>query len=81
MDEKEIFEQVKGLVEPFAKNKEALKSISGDSRFFQDLDVSSSRLVDIILDLETKFDVEIEDEEADTVNTIGDAVSLISSKL
>jgi acyl carrier protein len=37
--------------------------------------------VDIILNFEDEFDIEVEDEDADAVNTVGDAVALIQEKL
>ena len=42
--------------------------------------MNSARLVDIILDFEDAFDIEVEDEDADAVNTVGDAVQLIAAK-
>lgn len=81
MDQNEIFKKVSQIVEPFAKNKDALKEISLQSNFLKDLQVSSSRLVDIILAIEDTFGVEVADKEADKVHTVGDAVTLIAAKL
>ena len=36
---------------------------------------------DVVLAFEDEFDIEIADEDVDTVNTIGDCVSLISQKI
>jgi len=38
-------------------------------------------LVDVVIAFEDEFEIEIDDEDVDTVNTVGDAVQLISSKL
>ena len=46
-----------------------------------DLKVNSARLVDVVIAFEDDFDIEIADEDVDTVNTVGDAVNLIVSKL
>ena len=78
--EENILEKVVEIVSPFAKNKEALQRVNNESNFLKDLQVSSSRLVDIILALEDNFDIEIDDKEADKVETIGAAVSLIKAK-
>jgi acyl carrier protein len=58
-----------------------LASATDDTNILQDLKVNSARLVDVILDFEDAFDIEVEDEDADRVNTIGDAVSLIAAKI
>ena len=78
--ESEIIAKIMQLVTPFARNKDALKEFSKESNFLKDLQVASSRLVDIILDIEDIFTIEIKDDEADKVATVGDAVNLIISK-
>lgn len=78
--ENEIQNQVLEIVKPFAKNKEALANISRESSFLKDLEVNSARLVDIILAIEDTFGIEVSDEEADKIETIGLAVDLINSK-
>lgn len=77
----QVFEKVIEIVRPFAKDKEALQKIDSNTSFLKDLQVSSARLVDIILAIEDKFGIEVGDAEADKVETVGSAVSLIESKL
>ena len=81
MTRKEIFAKVVEIVRPFVKNQEALDSVDENTNILQDLKVNSARLVDIILDFEDAFDIEVEDEDADAVNTVGDAVGLIAAKV
>lgn len=81
MTQEEIFAKVIEIVRPFVKNQEALDSVDENTNILQDLKVNSARLVDIILDFEDAFDIEVEDEDADAVNTVGDAVRLIASKV
>ena len=77
----QVFEKVIEIVRPFAKDKEALQKINSSTSFLKDLQVSSARLVDIILAIEDKFGIEVGDAEADKVEAVGSAVSLIESKL
>ena len=81
MTRDEIFAKVVEIVRPFVKNEEALATVSDDTDILQDLKVNSARLVDVILNFEDEFDIEVEDEDADAVNTVGDAVTLIEGKL
>lgn len=81
MTKEEIFSKVVEIVRPFVKSKEALDSVDENTNILQDLKVNSARLVDIILDFEDAFDIEVEDEDADAVNTVGDAVRLIAAKV
>lgn len=80
MSDQEIFNQVVEILTPYVRNEDALKSIGNDTNIVTDLQVNSSRLVDIILAFEDEFDIEIADEEADTVETVGKAVDLIKAK-
>ncbi len=80
MTREEIFAKVIEIIKPFVKNQEALDAVEEDTNILQDLKVNSARLVDIILNFEDEFDIEVEDEDADAVNTVGDAVELIQAK-
>jgi acyl carrier protein len=81
MTRDDIFAKVVEIVRPYVKNEEALANVGDDTDILQDLKVNSARLVDVILNFEDAFDIEVEDEDADAVNTVGDAVSLIEGKL
>lgn len=76
----DVFEQVKTIVSPYCKNKEALESATQETSFLEDLEINSARLVDIVIDFEDEFDIEVSDEEADQIRTIGDAVTVINAK-
>jgi acyl carrier protein len=80
MNEAQTLTEVVQIISPFAKNKDLLTSATISTRILEDLGVNSARLVDIILEFEDKFDISIEDEAADKVATLGDAVALIKSK-
>ena len=79
MDTQEVFKKVVEILKPFAKNEEALSNVSMETSIQSDLEVNSSRLVDIVLEIEDGFDIEISDDDADQVNTVGDAVNLIAA--
>ena len=81
MDQAQIQESVVKILTPWVKNEEALQAVSSEANILDDLKVNSARLVDVVIAFEDEFDIEIEDEDVDSVNTVGDAVSLISSKL
>jgi acyl carrier protein len=76
-----IFEQVVKILTPYVKNQEALDAVSADTHILDELKVNSARLVDVVLEFEDAFDIEIADEDVDSVETVGNAVELIRSKL
>jgi acyl carrier protein len=80
MTEQEALESVISILKPFVKAPEALAQCSMQTSILGDLKVNSARLVDVVLEMEDRFDIEVKDEEADQVRTVGDAVRLILAK-
>lgn len=81
MEKTDIMNQVIRLVTPYVKNAVALQQAGPETRILEDLGVNSARLVDIILDFEDTFKIAIDDQSADSVRSLGDAVQVIQSKL
>jgi acyl carrier protein len=77
MDDKEVFEKVVAILKPFVKNQEALANIALQTSIQKDLRVNSARLVDVVLEIEERFGIQVKDEDAEKVRTVGDAVSLV----
>lgn len=80
MKEEEAFSKVVSILTPYVKNKAALEKIGPTTNILKDLEVNSARLVDIVLGMEDAFNIEVADEEADEVVTVGDAVKLAMKK-
>ena len=80
MEPAEAFEKVIKILAPHAKNQAALAGATRATKILEDLEVNSARLVDVVLAFEDDFDIEIADDEVDSVNTIGDCVELIVAK-
>ena len=54
-----------------------LKGVSRDSSILGDLKVNSTRFVDILIEFEDKYNLQISDDDADKIETVGDAVDLL----
>lgn len=50
-----------------------------ESRFAEDLNADSLDVVELVMALEEKFDIEIPDSEAESIQTVGDAVKYIEA--
>ena len=80
MEQTEIFDQVVKILTPYVKNQEALERASMTTNILDDLKVNSARLVDVVLEFEDAFNIEIDDDDVDKVETVGNAVELIEAK-
>ncbi|WP_087972940.1 acyl carrier protein [Oceanobacillus rekensis] len=54
--------------------------ITMEASFKDDLEADSLDVVELVMELEDEFDMEIADEDAENINTVGDAVNYINSK-
>lgn len=52
-----------------------------EASFKDDLGADSLDVVELVMELEDEFDMEISDDEAENISTVGDAVNYINSKL
>ena len=53
--------------------------VTPDSRFIDDLGADSLDIVGLIMALEEEFDMEIPDEEAEKISTVGDVVEYLKT--
>jgi len=71
-----VFEKVKKLVVEQLGVEE--DDIAMESSFIDDLGADSLDIVELIMALEEEFSLEIPDNEAEKITTVGDAVGYIS---
>ena len=72
----ENFEKIKEiLVDVLGANKDDIKP---ESKFIDDLGADSLDLVELIMSLEDKFQIEISDADAETIITVQDALDYIA---
>ncbi|OEY71388.1 acyl carrier protein [Salegentibacter salarius] len=81
MKEKEILDSLKKIVTPYVQRKEGLENFNEETDFIKDLEVNSANLVDVILDVEDEFDIEIDNDSMSGMLTVGDAKNIIERKL
>jgi acyl carrier protein len=74
-----VFEKVKKILSEQLEIEE--DKITIDSDLVEDLKADSLDIVELIMDLEQEFDLEIPDEDLPKVNTVRDVVEYIENKL
>ena len=53
--------------------------VKEDSKFIEDLGADSLDVVELVMALEEKFDIEISDEDAEKILTVADAIKYIEN--
>ncbi|HEV3271186.1 MAG TPA: acyl carrier protein [Candidatus Methylacidiphilales bacterium] len=78
MAEKSIEEKVKDIiVEQLGVNPE---QVTPQAKFIEDLGADSLDTVELVMAFEEEFNVEVPDEEAEKLQTVGDVVKYIEDK-
>lgn len=72
------FEKVKAIIVDQLGVEE--EEVTLESSFIEDLGADSLDIVELIMALEEEFDIEVPDEDAEKLQTVGDAISYINSK-
>ena len=75
----DIAEKVKKIIAEHL-GIEDMDKITEDAKFIDDLGADSLDTVELVMAFEEAFDVEIPDEKAETILTVGDAISHLESK-
>ncbi|MEI3610929.1 acyl carrier protein [Pseudogracilibacillus sp. SO30301A] len=71
----DVFEKVKEIIVEQLDVEES--QVTMEASFRDDLEADSLDVVELVMELEDEFDLEIADEEAESINTVGDAVNYI----
>jgi acyl carrier protein len=81
MSREATIEQLKNIVKPYIQNQEAFDSLTEETDFVNDLRINSANLVDVILDIEEKFDIIIDNESMEKMVNVKAAIGIIESEL
>ena len=77
MAEKSIEQRVKDIiVEQLGVNAD---QVTPEAKFIEDLGADSLDTVELVMALEEEFNMEIPDEDAEKIKTVGDAIEYIKS--
>lgn len=74
-----VFEKVKSII--VSELKVAEEKITKEASLAEDLGADSLDAVEVIMAIENEFDIEINDEVAQTFKTVGDVVAFIEEQV
>ena len=80
MPHSEVLVKLRDLMRPYVQDPAALESASEETELIGELSVNSMHLIDIVIDAENAFGVEITEDDMDGLRTVGDVVNIIVNK-
>ena len=81
MTNKKLIASLQKIIKPYVQDQEAFKNLSEETDFINDLKINSANLVDIILDVEDEFDIEIDNDSMEKMLSVKAAIDIIETKL
>lgn len=81
MDKETLIKELKEIIKPYVQDQEAFENLTEATHFITDLKINSANLVDIVLDTEDKYDIEIDNDSMDKMSDVKSAVALIEEKI
>ena len=81
MTKEELLSKLTIIIEPYVQNQEGLKNLTEDTDFIKDLGINSANLVDVVLDVEDEFDIEIDNDAMEKMLTVRASIEVIQHKL
>tara|TARA_R110001592_G_scaffold78741_1_gene236016 strand:- start:4757 stop:5038 length:282 start_codon:yes stop_codon:yes gene_type:complete len=81
MTKEELIIKLKAIVKPYIQDEEAFKNLTEETDFINDLKINSANLVDVILDVEDEFNIEIDNDSMEKMLSVKAAMQIIEEKL
>lgn len=81
MDKEILIKKLKEIVKPYVQDQMAFEQLTEETDFINDLKVNSANLIDIVLDVEDVFDIEIDNESMEQMLNVKKAVEIIQVKM
>ena len=79
MQMEEVLAKLKDIVTDRLNVEE--EQIKPEASFVEDLGADSLDIVELIMGIEEEFDIEIPDEDAEKLTTVGEAMNYVKAKL
>ena len=81
MGDEAKYQNLRDIIKIYLPEDVSVDDITRDSNFLDELNINSANLVDIVLDVEDTFDIQLENEDMDQMQTVNDAINIINRKI
>ncbi|GAB3254893.1 hypothetical protein GCM10027347_15600 [Larkinella harenae] len=77
----ELVTALKTIIKPYVQDESAFEQLTEQTHFINDLKINSANLIDVALDVEEKYGIEIDNESMERMLTVGAAIEIIQQKV
>ncbi|MFC4635853.1 phosphopantetheine-binding protein [Dokdonia ponticola] len=75
------YDALKKIIKIYLPEDVSVDDITPNSHLINELNINSANLVDVVLDVEDHFDITIEDDEIEKMDTVASALEIIDQKV
>ena len=75
------YDALKTIIKIYLPEDVSVDDITPNSHLINELNINSANLVDVVLDVEDHFDITIEDDEIEKMDTVASALEIIDQKV
>lgn len=76
----DIYKRLAEILKKYMMDKSLIETMTDETLILKDLKINSARIIDIILDIEDEFDIEIDDTAMEEILRIQDIINVIKRK-
>ena len=77
----EILNKITEILQRYSSHEDFQSALKPEAELVTDLMVNSARIVDIILDIEEEFDIEVDDDNIESARTFADIIKIAEDKI
>ncbi|MET2983912.1 phosphopantetheine-binding protein [Aureibaculum conchae] len=81
MNKESLISSLKRIVKPYIQDEEEFENLTEETDFINDLKINSANLVDVVLDLEDEFNIEIDNDAMEKMLNVKAAIEIVETKL
>ncbi|TYB78560.1 acyl carrier protein [Bizionia myxarmorum] len=80
-DKDKMIAELKLIVKPYIQDEKGFEDMHEGTDFINDLKINSANLVDVILDIEDKYDIIFDNDSMDKMLNVEAALEIINQKV
>ena len=80
MNQESVKTDLLEIIKPYLPEDVQITEVSEEKHLINDLRINSAHIVDIVLDIEDKFDIMIDDDAIGEMNTVRDSIDVVLKK-
>jgi acyl carrier protein len=81
MTSEDIYVKLQPIIATYLPEDVSAENINRDADLTQELNINSAHLVDVVLDVEDAFEIELSNNELESLRTVNDAIAIIENKV